>query len=161
MRPKFLLRNDLGRLARWLRALGYDAAIYASVPQHVLISRAQRERRIFVSRCKQDTKLPVGIRGVHILSDNHLQQLAELLPLLECNDEYLFTRCIQCNRLLVKADPERFANCIPPYVAQNHEHFFLCRKCGKIYWAGTHQADMMRTLRKLFDATRQQSGESQ
>lgn len=150
MRPKFLLRHNLNRLARWLRVLGYDAAVYQAIPRHVLISRAQKERRIFLSRCKQDMKLPTGVRGVHIISDAHLQQLRELLPLLELEAEQLFTRCIQCNRPLVEIDPARFTDRIPAYVAQTHQHFYLCRHCGKIYWPGTHHADMLHRVEQLF-----------
>jgi len=156
-RPRFLLRDNLGRLARWLRILGYDAVVMKAIPFSTIISRATKERRIFLSRCAKEMKLPAGVAHQLIRSDNHLKQLRELLPLLVLDESMLFTRCIRCNRLLTTIDPARMQDRIPAYVAQTHKHFTLCRHCGKVYWQGTHYADMKRTLTDIFQTNEETS----
>ena len=48
------------------------------------------------------------------------------------------TRCSICNHPLSPIAKENVRNLVPEYVYQQHDHFFKCNQCGKVYWRGTH-----------------------
>jgi len=150
LKPKFILTEDLGRLTKWLRMLGYDAEVYKSASFFTIIRLAKKERRIFITRSKKDLKSNQKISRVLIKSENYLEQLQEMKDYISFKDEHIFTRCLICNKSLFDISKKKIIDLIPEYIYQNHKDFKVCRKCGKIYWKGTHHKDMMNELRELF-----------
>ena len=150
LKPKFILSQELNRLAKWLRILGYDAVIYKSVNLLTIIRLAKKERRIFITRSQKKVKSVQKFSRILIKSENYLEQLREMKDYIRLNNEHIFTRCIICNKLLFEISPKKIITLIPEYIYQNHKDFKVCRKCGKIYWKGTHYQDMKNELSKLF-----------
>ena len=50
MQPRFVVDVNVGRLAKWLRAMGYDALFVPDVDDGDLVKIGQRERRIILTR---------------------------------------------------------------------------------------------------------------
>jgi len=148
--PKFTLTEDLGKLAKLLRMLGYDAAIYKSVNLFTIIRIAKKERRIFVTRSQKKVKSNQKFSRILIKSENHLEQLREMKDYIRLNEEHIFTRCIICNKLLFDISKNKIIDLIPEFIYQNHSNFKVCRKCGKIFWKGTHYQNMKTELIKMF-----------
>ncbi len=148
-RVKFLLDENLGKLARWLRLLGYDAAIYKSISIHNKIRLAIKEQRVYLTRNKKIAKLKQKFPRKIILSQNYKEQLKELKDYIEYNEDYLFTRCAICNRLLKTADKEKIKKLVPPFVYQTQNEFKICYMCGRIYWKGTHYKKIEQTLKTI------------
>ena len=148
--PKFILTENLNRLAKWLRLLGYDAALYRSISFDNLKRIAAKERRIVLTRHskygKTDNKDIVLIR-----STDHLEQLKELSTMLHLREEDLFSRCTLCNKLLYGIERQNIKDLVPEYIYQNQKEFKICRKCGKVYWQGTHYDKMMLILKEIFN----------
>ncbi|MBC8386041.1 MAG: Mut7-C RNAse domain-containing protein [Candidatus Cloacimonetes bacterium] len=147
---KFILSENLNRLAKWLRILGYDAVLYKSVHFNTMVRLAIKENRIFLTRSKKIVNSSLKFSRLLIKSDDHSEQLNELSELLEYKEEEIFSRCILCNKELYEIQKEKISHLIPKFVYETYSEFKICRKCGRIFWRGTHYQEMKNRLEKLF-----------
>lgn len=136
---KFIASRELGRLARWLRILGYDTLYRHDNNKSALIIAALRDDRVVLTRSKLLVK-DKALNSVFINADGIKQQLAQVIDecRLSVTGEALFQRCILCNEVLEAARKEDVAARVPAYVLKTQEAFFQCRQCRRIYWQGTH-----------------------
>jgi hypothetical protein len=142
----------LGKLARWLAILGYDAK-FAGVDGRSdleLLRQAQSEGRIFVTR---DRGIPVvaGVRQVVVLDEDFEAQLRQLAAELALKPDRarLFSRCAYCNEPLETLTSEEAMPLVPPKVRTLATPYWRCRVCGRLYWNGTHTDRIVATLRRL------------
>ncbi|MBW6515853.1 MAG: Mut7-C RNAse domain-containing protein [Candidatus Cloacimonetes bacterium] len=147
---KFLTDNNLGRLAKWLRLLGYDTSSYKKVSLLSLSNIARKEERIFLTSSRKNAGLKIFDNTILIHSSNIFEQLQELNAKLNLNFENAFTRCNLCNQLLRKIDKEKVVSLVPDYVYQTSDHFEICRNCGRIYWEGTHNQAILDKFKEIF-----------
>ena len=129
----------LGRLARWLRALGHDTAYDRAADDATLVRRAARERRILVTR---DTRLvaPAGVRLVLLRANDTPGQLRELIGALGIERHPgLLRRCLVCNGRLRTATAGEIEALAPDHVRSTQRGFRACPGCGRLYWPGTHR----------------------
>ncbi len=145
---KFLADNMLGRLATWLRLLGYDTAYLpeASDPELARIARA--EERILLTRDVELTRRR-GVRHLLIESEKVDQQLQQVFRTLNLTARQAFSRCAECNTPLDQINKETVRGQVPPYVFQTQERFLRCPNCQRVYWRGTHWARMLARLEDL------------
>jgi len=139
--PKFLADSMLGKLARWLIMLGYDAAYGGSDgrPDSSLQEQAKREGRIFLTR---DTGIPAvaGLTMIVVRPTRFEDQLRFVLHRLGLKPDRkrLFTRCTYCNEPLESVPREEALTLVPPLVRELQTDFCRCGKCRRMYWGGTH-----------------------
>jgi uncharacterized protein with PIN domain len=148
--PAFLADAMLGRLARWLRMLGYDTAYEKTISDQALIERARAEGRWVLTRDRYLAKRKL-LRGRHTLvrSDHIADQLRQLGRELHINLAVGLTsagRCPACNGILESIRREEAAPSVPLFVATHHSRFSRCVGCGRIYWRGTHWENFQRQL---------------
>ncbi len=146
--PRFLADVMLGRLARWLRALGYDTRYDSSFDDGALAKLARAEERILLTRDVELTRRR-GVRALLIQDDRVKPQLRQVVLACGLNANLAFTRCIQCNAQLEPLADAHAAGLVPPYVLQTQTRFRQCPQCAKVYWRGTHWARMSELLREL------------
>ena len=151
LKPKFLLTENLNRLSKWLRMLGYDATIYKSISLSNMIRLAVKERRIILTRSAKQAKSNLKFSRILIKSDNHFKQIKELKEIITFNEQYTFSRCLVCNKQLYGISKEKVKDLVPEFIYENQADFKVCRKCGKIYWQGTHYKVMLEVLKNIFD----------
>ncbi len=149
--PRFILRENLGKLARDLRLLGYDAAVYQNIGFHNLNRIAARDKRIILTRSHLEANRKKLNQVLLIQSDNNDEQLREISSILEFNENYIFSRCSLCNKLLYEIDKEKILNLVPEFVISQNSSFRICRFCGHIYWRGDHYQAMIKRLKNLFE----------
>lgn len=149
--PRFVADVMLGRLARWLRALGYDTLYDSTWDDAPLADLARLEQRILLTRDVELTRRR-GVQSVLIQDDKVLRQLTQVVRELQLDASGAFTRCIECNAELLKADIQAVAEKLPPYVLATQTRFKQCPRCEKIYWRGTHWDHMQRVLREMENA---------
>lgn len=146
---KFLLTPELGRLARWLRVIGYDADLFKGrIPD--LLARATGENRTILTRL---TSLR-GHQGTPVLSirSDQLQgQLKEIQKLrgMRWRPKNLFSRCLLCNKPVKGIRKVKVKGKVPPYVFKTQTHFSVCPECKRIYWAATHWARASKFLKEI------------
>lgn len=135
----FIADAMLGRLARWLRFMGFDTLYYPGINDSKLIRIAREQSRIILTR---DTRL-IKIKGLMnyllISSEDPFQQLIEVLGAFKLHRFHLLSRCVKCNGPLSEIqDKEAIRDSVPEYVFLNYSSFLKCNDCGRIYWEGTH-----------------------
>ena len=148
---RFLVDRMCGRLASWLRLLGYDAEFApggADVPG--IIYASLRERRIILTR---NTGIsPKRAYGIYLVKSNDFfSQIKEVVAAfnLRPDEKKTFTRCISCNGEIKKIEKESVRASVPSFVFQTQSDFYACGKCGKIYWKGSHLELAKKLLDKL------------
>jgi uncharacterized protein with PIN domain len=141
----------LGRLAKWLRILGFDVLYFPKAEDAELLVIARREGRILLTR---DTGLIEKSRKspsrLFIRSDDWKDQVVQVLDEYGLWDDVRpHSRCIICNRPLKPLDKERARNLVAPFVLEHARSFALCRGCGRVYWQGTHSGDMELKIKRI------------
>ena len=145
----FTVDRTLGKLAKWLRILGFDARYEPGQ----LISRkadAEQRRRVFLTRMRQPGD--VGQEVFVVRSDRVPDQLEEVATAFGLEPQHFrpFSRCIRCNEPVVEVDRERVRGRVPDYVWQSHSAFYTCERCGRIYWPGSHAGRTLQIIQELF-----------
>lgn len=144
---RFLCDAMLGRLARWLRTLGYDAAYDPEIEDSELVRRAVAEDRVILTR-DRDLAEEWRLEGCLVLaSEDPLDHLAAI------DREFglgwprpLFRRCLECNVALERAPGAEVEARVPERVRRRETEFRRCPSCGRIYWEGSHTRRMRRRL---------------
>ena len=135
--PRFLVDGMLGRLARWLRLLGYDAEYANDVPDSDIVRRARAEGRIVLT-CDTGLARRRALRVLLIRGERVDEQLAQVVAALGLVFDGALTRCPVCNMLLDDVAREAVRQRVPPYVYGTQRGFRQCPGCGRVYWRGTH-----------------------
>lgn len=148
--PRFLLTENLNKLAKWLRILGYDAAVYKRISHQRQINLAIKERRVLLTRDKKTANSALKFQRLLIRENDPVKQLQEVMSLLKFEPEQLFSRCLNCNKLLREIEKEKIKTLLPEYVYENFREFKLCPRCGRIFWKGSHYMSMKQKLDELF-----------
>lgn len=146
--PDFIADTMLGRLARWLRALGYDTVYDTALDDDALAQRAQSERRILLTRDVELTRRR-GLRAILVRDDRVGHQLRQVVRELGLSTRGAFSRCLACNTLLQDITPQQAEPEVPPYAFKTQTRFRRCPHCGRIYWRGTHWTHMHELLKDL------------
>ncbi|HLQ60643.1 MAG TPA: Mut7-C RNAse domain-containing protein [Candidatus Acidoferrales bacterium] len=150
---RFLADSNVGRLARWLRALGYDARFEPALSDPELVRLALAEERVLLTRDRDLLQRRVFTRGtarsVLLRHDGVLDQLRQVVQELSLTPDAALTRCLECNRELEPRDLDQVAERVPPYVRATQSRYAECPGCGRVYWAGTHWARMRGVLAGL------------
>jgi len=138
-----------GRLAKWLRLLGYDTFYMNKIKPVTLLSIAQSEDRIIVTKHHYFLKHPFPVPILFLHSDTLKEQLQEIHKVYALHAERVFTRCPLCNSKTTPIERENVKKLVPEYVFRTHDHFQQCIRCGKIYWQGTHPERAMAWLKDI------------
>lgn len=143
---RFVADVMLGRLARWLRALGYDTLYFRDAPDARLLGLALREQRRLLTR---DAALARRARdaGLLVRADSLDAQLREVMAACGLRGRAPLSRCLECNGVLAESDPDHVRERVPPYTLRTQRTFWTCTGCRRVFWAGTHAAGMLRRLR--------------
>ncbi len=152
--PRFIVDSNVGKLARWLRMLGYDAVFFEGDDDAYLIDRALKEDRVILTRDTQVMKRGVITSGrlsaIFIDSDEPEQQVLQVIETLHLDfQSRLFTICLECNNPLEERGKEEVKDRVPPYVFKTQPQYMECPVCHRIYWRGTHWQAMLRKLERL------------
>lgn len=146
---KFLFDRMLGRLCKKMRLLGFDCKLNPEGETGRFLINASREGRVPVTMAKRRMERP-GHKPVVLESIGTKEQIVELFKKLGEQPRFApFTRCLECNELLVEEEAESVADKVPTFVSENFDKFFRCPSCGRIYWRGTHYDAMKRDVEKI------------
>jgi len=157
MRPinnlKFIVDNNVGKLAKWLRIMGYDTLFFNGSNDSRMVAIALAEERVILTRDTQIMKRRVVTSGrlqaILIQTDEPERQMYQVIDslLLDCQSKP-FTMCLECNQPLMEKSKQQVKDLVPPYVFQTQNQYMECPKCHRIYWRGTHWQRMTEKLKK-------------
>ena len=138
----------LGKLAKWLRLLGYDTAYNPAWDDMTLIRIARAEGRVLLTR---DRALAArrGVRALFLTSERLEEQMAQIMDELKLPPAEAGSRCSICNAPLEPIAKAEVEGRVPPYVFRTQEVFRRCPQCNRIYWPGGHWARMQPVMNRL------------
>jgi uncharacterized protein with PIN domain len=146
--PRLFVDAMLGRLARWLRLMGYDTAYWREGSDTALIRRARAEGRWIVTGDRQLAGRR-GVRAILVTSaslDDQMVEVRASLKGLGSREPEPFSRCPECNGVLENLPAEDARDLVPAYVWHTQSAFRRCSQCGRVYWKGTHWPGMQARL---------------
>jgi len=147
-RPRFAVDQMLGSLARWLRIMGYDTTYAKERTDTDILTAARSEGRILLTRDVElaNRAAPDRLLLESVDLDQQLQQVRAAFGLRA--DEEL-ARCTTCNGELVPVVKEEVRGKVPEGSFENNDRFYVCARCGKIFWRGAHWQSIRKRLSEL------------
>jgi uncharacterized protein with PIN domain len=138
-RPRFVVDCNLGRLARYLRLLGFDCCYDNSYSDDDVATLSHRRQRIVLTRDRRLLHRKIITRGLFVRATDPREQVREVLRRLDLYTlSRPFSRCTRCNGLLESAEKTDVAAQLQPLTRRYYDDFLRCSECGQIYWRGSH-----------------------
>ena len=149
-RIRFEVEKPLGKLAKWLRMLGFDAS-YQGEDGWRQTNDAEFSR-IRLSRSQRPLRAETAGVCIFIESDNYLNQLRQVIDATGILHSCLspFSRCLRCNVSILPTTKEAVRTRVPDYVWHSQNEFTVCPRCGRIYWPGTHAEQGRQVIQEIF-----------
>jgi uncharacterized protein with PIN domain len=148
--PRFLLDNHLGRLAAYLRMLGFDCLYRNDYDDEELADILQQEERILLSRDRRLLMRKVVAHGYCPRSLDSVQQLHEVVRRFDLARRVVpFHRCLRCNQLLETVPKEAVLESLEPLTKLYFDEFMLCPNCKQVYWKGSHVEQMQEIVDRI------------
>jgi hypothetical protein len=145
--PRFVLDGHLGRLAAYLRMLGFDCLYQNNYEDEDLAEIAQSEGRILLSRDRRLLMRKVVIHGYCLRSLDSTEQLLEVIRRFDLTQRIApFHRCLRCNHPLEPVAKEAVIDRLEPLTKLYFDEFQICPACKQIYWKGSHYEKMKRLI---------------
>ena len=147
---QFICDDNLGKLAKYLRILGFDTLFTEPISDSELLRTASGQQRYLLTRDHHllNHSHPYGILVLE--DDNPLKQLTNIIIKLNLtiDPKLLFQRCSRCNEITQPVDKTQAQNHLFPYIVKTHDEVNQCPVCGRYYWKGTHYKRLLGELRK-------------
>jgi uncharacterized protein with PIN domain len=151
---KFIADDNVGKLARWLRLIGYDTVLLKQKDDAQMIKLALDLSRVILTKdahfMKRRLVTSGALKTLHIEQDDPEVQIQEVVESLSLDYDFKpFSRCLECNQALVARDKKDVKDLIPARVFETQTQYTQCPACHRVYWPGTHWQAMRRKLRDL------------
>lgn len=147
---RFIADAHLGKLATYLRMLGYDTLYQNDFSDSQVAQLAASDSRAVLTRDRGLLKRSAVTHGYLVRSSAPRQQVVEVLRRFDLFDSTsLLRRCLRCNELLRSAGKEEVLDRLLPKTRRHYDEFSLCPTCGRVYWRGSHYERMNQFLRAI------------
>ena len=147
---RFVLDVHLGKLAAYLRMLGFDTLYRSCYSDPELVHISSVERRILLTRDRGLLMHGAVTHGYWLRETDGRRQAAEIVRRFDLvRSMRPFTRCMECNGVLEPVSREEVEEELPRRIVEAHEEFRRCPECGRIFWQGTHYERMKRFVEEL------------
>jgi uncharacterized protein with PIN domain len=151
---KFVLDVHLGRLAAYLRMLGFDTAYRNCASDPDLVRQSAGENRIMLTRDRGLLMHGAITHGYWLRETDSRRQAAEILRRFDLLGSIRpFTRCMACNQLLRPAAKTTVEARVPGRILAQFDDFRECPGCRRVYWEGTHHQRMLQWIAELARST--------
>ena len=151
-RTAFVVDANLGRLARRLRMLGFDAAYRNDADDAEVVRQSVEEGRIVLTRDRRLLRHKAITHGYWVRAVAPDEQLAEVVQRLDLLRAIRpFRRCLVCNGLLEEVPKEAVLERLEPLTKRYYDTFYRCSECGRVYWPGSHVERMEEKIVKLME----------
>ena len=145
---KFVADRTLGKLARKLRILGFDALYWQGGNLGGAMDVARSEGRVLLTRSRKVQGKAEGVGVVVVEANDPRDQLREIVRKLSLDqgNEKFFRRCLLCNEELQLLDQAEAEGRVPDFILQAYKVFHACPRCRRVYWPGTHYKRMKQEM---------------
>lgn len=146
---RFIADSHLGKLAKYLRMLGFDTLYDNHYQDEFIVHLSVKEHRIIITRDKHLLHNTHITHGYWLREDEPRMQLKEIVQHFQLTDIKPFSRCLECNYEIKPVQYEAIRALLP----SDHEHEFKnpsqCIKCRKVYWEGSHYNRMQEFIKSI------------
>ncbi len=151
--PAFVLDSNLGRLARYLRLLGFDCLYQNDYDDETVATLSRKQHRCVLTRDRALLQRRIITRGYFVRAVRPRLQVKEVLSRFDLYRLVSpFSRCTRCNGDLQAVDKQAIEDRLEPKTRKYFESFRMCTTCSQIYWQGSHHA---RSLQLIAELTRE------
>ncbi len=148
--PRFVLDLHLGKLATYLRLLGFDVWYQNDYDDDTLANLSSQAQRILLTRDRALLKRSIVTYGYWVRAKHPEPQVIEILQRFELWQQIApFQRCLSCNGCLESVPKVAISDRLPPLTQQYYDEFSRCQSCDKIYWKGGHYERMQRFVNQI------------
>lgn len=148
---KFIVDCMLGKLAKWLKILGFDTLYFSKIEDSDFLAMAKKEKRVLLTRDTGMIERSHDIKCLFVESEDWKDQVRQVLDAFALwEDVHPNSRCIECNVELKSLTRKKAKNLVAPFVYEHARSFALCSRCGRVFWQGTHYQDMEYKIEELF-----------
>jgi uncharacterized protein with PIN domain len=148
---KFIVDINAGKLAKWLRMMGYNAVLFRDKDDSDMIRIALQQNRVILTKDTEILKRRLVTSGklktILVEGEDPELQLQQVVNELGLDYHFNpFSICLECNEMLLEKSRDSVQGRVPPYVYKTHEYYMECPSCHRIYWRGTHWEVMSKKL---------------
>ena len=148
---KFIVDNNVGKLAKWLRMMGYDTVFFEGINDSHMVAKALAEGRVILTRDTEIMKRRLvtsgRLKAILINSNQPGPQMQQVINTLKLDCQFRpFTLCLECNQPLAEKTKDQVKDRVPPHVFRTQSQCMECPACHRIYWRGTHWESMTKEL---------------
>jgi uncharacterized protein with PIN domain len=144
---QFVADVHLGRLARYLRLLGFDTLYGRHWDDPELVRISTSEQRVLLTRDVGLLKHRSITHGYYVRSTDSREQMTEVVRRFRLARHFTpFTRCMACNGTLVEVAKKEITHRLPPRTRRYVDDFVVCSSCDKVYWQGPHHRELNRIV---------------
>lgn len=148
--PRFIVDVNLGRLARYLRLLGFDSYYRNDLDDAGVARISAGESRTVLTRDRALLQQKIITHGFFVRAVRPLDQVREVLARLDLYRQVQpFTRCTRCNGVLEVVDKDAVLEQLQPKTRRYYDEFRRCAACGQLYWKGSHYARAERLVEAI------------
>lgn len=148
--PRFVVDCNLGRLARYLRLLGFDCLYRNDYTDDVVAQISQQQQRIVLTRDRRLLHRKVITHGFYVRADKPKEQVREVLRRVDLHGlAKPFTRCTRCNGRLHNVNKKVIDHRLEPKTRRYYQDFRQCGTCGQVYWQGSHHHRAQKLIEDL------------
>jgi uncharacterized protein with PIN domain len=147
---RFAVESTLGKLAKWLRILGFDTFYDPDISRKRFFDSGKE--RILITRTEEIRDKNISRELIFITSNDPLEQLCEAIEALGIDPKDIrpFSRCIRCNTPIRPVDKDSIFGKVPDFIWETHDDFQFCNGCRRIYWPGSHTRQSHDIIKRLF-----------
>jgi uncharacterized protein len=149
----FVVDVNLGKLAKYLRLLGFDAKSDGALRDGDIARISSEEDRILLTKDRNLLKRSVVVNGYFVREIYPRQQITEVVLRFRLGSLIRpFARCMECNGTIspvAKADVEPR---LLPLTRKHFNEFRICSGCERIFWRGSHFEHLEGLVREIRDA---------
>jgi len=152
-RPRFILDTHLGRLAAYLRMMGFDTLYRNDYPDDELARVSHEEERILLTRDIGLLKRSLVMYGYFVRNTKPRLRILEIARRYHLAQHIQpFKHCMKCNGQLTAVEKEQIPESLPGNTLVYYDAFHRCQSCQQIYWKGSHYQRMETLLRDVLQA---------
>lgn len=148
---KFIVDINAGKLAKWLRIIGYNAILFRDKDDSDMIKIALQESRVILTKdtgiLKRRLVTSGKLKTILIEGEDPELQIQQVVGKLGLDYHFNpFSICLECNETLLETNRDSVQEIVPPYVYKTHNYYMECPLCRRVYWRGTHWEVMRKKL---------------
>jgi len=152
---KFILDVHLGKLTKYLRLVGFECYYRNNLKDPEIVEISNNEDRVILTRDIGILKRSKVTNGYWIRSKDPKQQIHEVLKRFDLyNQLNPFKYCTLCNGVVIQVKKSEIYSKLKPGTAKKFNDFFICKKCKKIYWKGSHYNGLKKFINSLLTEAR-------